>query len=223
MYSNCKSSNVCSNASRTSSGFRLSFHNLLVMNTSSLDVSSFVNTSLKHFPITCSLAYADAQSRCVNPFRKAAAIAKVHASGGFDFHVPKPNVGMIFPSFNSCVREMSFECTPTTVVVVSSSSALFVDFKKGVVLLSRLFFLLNDIVLVDGCFRSLLLLFFFFFFDASSVLFVCDTARLFEPECISLLMMMMRFFFLTWSRVKKFKSQSSSRFSLFFNARTHKK
>ena len=182
MYSNCKSFNVCSNASRTSFGFRLSFHNLLVMNTSSLDVSSFVNTSLKHFPITCSLAYADAQSRCVNPFRKAAAIAKVHASGGFDFHVPKPNVGMMFPSFNSCVREMSFECTPTT-VVFSSSSAL-VDLKKGVVLLSRLF--LDDIV-VDGCVWSLLF-FFFFFFDAS-VLFVCDTARLFEPPCISSFLM----------------------------------
>ena len=36
-------------------------------------------------------------------------MARVHSSGGFDFHVPNPKVGMTFPSFNSCVREISFE------------------------------------------------------------------------------------------------------------------
>jgi hypothetical protein len=43
-------------------------------------------------------------------------MARVHSSGGFDFHVPNPNVGMTFPSFNSCVREISFEYSNKSVV-----------------------------------------------------------------------------------------------------------
>jgi hypothetical protein len=43
-------------------------------------------------------------------------MARVHSSGGFDFHVPNPKVGMTFPSFNSCVREISFEYSNKSVV-----------------------------------------------------------------------------------------------------------
>ena len=45
-------------------------------------------------------------------------MARVHSSGGFDFHVPNPKVGMTFPSFNSCVREISFESNKSVVAAL---------------------------------------------------------------------------------------------------------